>query len=95
MKLFTWYAGLEAQFKAVAALVLIGLLVIVAATAFHFVDAAFEEAETKGAAIERTQMQGKAIENVEKANAAAAKYRTDPLQRDAECLRDARNPEDC
>lgn len=95
MKLIAWFSGLEAQFKAFAVLALIGLLVIGAATAFHFVDAAFEEVETKGAAIERTNAQGKVIENVEKANAAAAKYRTDPVQRDADCLRDARNPEDC
>jgi hypothetical protein len=35
------------------------------------------------------------LNQVEKANAAADQVRRDPVARDAECLRHARNPEDC
>lgn len=95
MKIFAWFTGLETQMKVIAILAAIGLVVIALGTAFHLVDAAFEQAEDKGAAVERAEASGKVIENVQKANAAAEKYRADPVQRDADCLRDARNPADC
>lgn len=93
--LFAWFTGLDTTGKAVMVLVGIGLLVIVAATAFHVVDTLTETAEQKGAITERAAAQGKVIQNVRKAQAAAERYRNDPAQRDADCLRDATNPEDC
>lgn len=95
MKLFAWFTGLETQMKVIALLAAIGLVIIGLGTAYHLVDTAFEAAEGKGAVTERVVAQGKVIEHVEKANAAAERYRSDPVQRDADCLRDARNPEDC
>lgn len=94
-KLISWFTGLDTAGKAIMALVGIGLLVIFGATAFHVVDTLTETAEQKGAVIDRAATQGKVIENVAKANEAAARYRADPAQRDADCLRDATNPEDC
>lgn len=95
MKLFAWFTGLETQMKAIALLTAIGLVIIGLGTVYHLVDTAFEAAEGKGAVTERVAAQGKVIENVQKANAAAERYRSDTVQRDADCLRDARNPEDC
>jgi hypothetical protein len=94
-KLFGWFSGLDTTGKAIMALVAIGLLAIVGATAFHIVDTLTETAEQKGVVTERAATQGKVIENVGKAQAAAERYRNDPAVRDAGCLRDATNPEDC
>lgn len=90
-----WFTGLEAQGKAVAILIGIGLAIIATVTAVHFVNAAFEIAEDKGAVVERVEAQGKVIENVGKANEAGTRYRADPAQRDAGCLLDATAPDDC
>jgi hypothetical protein len=48
-----------------------------------------------GAAVQREADQAVTIERTEKANAAAETVRVDPVARDAECLRHARNPKDC
>lgn len=94
-KIASWFGGLATPNKAIMVLVAIGLLVIVGATAFHVVDTLTETAEQKGVVTERAATQGKVIENVGKAQAAAERYRNDPAVRDADCLRDATNPEDC
>lgn len=93
--LIGWFTGLETQGKAVAILIGIGLAVIAIATAVHFVNAAFEIAEDKGAVVERAEAQGKVIENVKAAKDAGTRYRADPAQRDAGCLLDATAPDDC
>lgn len=82
--------------KAVMALIGIGLLVIIGATAFHVVDTLTETAEQKGVVTERAATQGKAIENVKAANETRAAV-SDPRSCAAyvECLRSARNTANC
>lgn len=90
-----WFTGLEAQGKAVAILIGIGLAVIATVTAVHFINAAFEIAEDKGAAVERAEAQGKVIENATKAKAAAESVLRDGGPSRDECLRDSRTRENC
>lgn len=90
-----WFGAISTPNKAIMVLVAIGLLVIVGATAFHLVDTLTETAEQKGVVTERAASQGKVIQNVAKAKAAAAQYRSNPAVRDADCLLDATNPADC
>lgn len=94
MKMLARFSGLETRMKVIAILAAVGLLIIGLGTAYHFVDAAFETAEDKGAATERAQAQGKVIENVEKAKAAADTVHRDGIPL-ADCLRDSRTPENC
>lgn len=94
-KLFGWLSGLDTHMKAIAVLAAIGLVIVCLGTAYHLVDTAFEQAEEKGAIVERSEAQAEIIKNVEKANEAERRYRNDPAVRHAGCLLDATNPEDC
>lgn len=94
-RLTEWFARLATPNKAVMILVAIGLLVIAGVTALHVVDTLTETAEQKGVVTERAATQGKVIENVKAAKDAGEAVRRDVSVRRDECLRHARNPEDC
>lgn len=94
-KLLTWLSGLDVQAKIIMAFVGLAMVGIAIATAFHVVDALTETAEQKGAIVERAATQGKVIENVKAAKDAGEAVRRDVSVRRDECLRHARNPEDC
>jgi hypothetical protein len=93
--MIAWFKALDLQGKIGAILLVVGLVGIAVATAFHLVDALTETAEQKGATTERAAAQGATLETVETANAAKTRYRSDPAVRDADCLLDATNPTDC
>ena len=93
--MMTWFKALDIQGKIGTILIVIGLLGIVIGTAFHLIDALTASAEQKGVLTERAAAQGATLETVETANAAKTRYRSDPAVRDADCLLDATNPEDC
>lgn len=93
--MIAWFKGLDLAGKAGMAFLAIALVAILIGTATHLVDAAFETAEQKGVITERAAGNAKTLDHLEKANAATAQYRDDPALRDADCLRDATNPEDC
>lgn len=93
--MIAWFKGLDLAGKAGMIFLAIALAVTVVMTAIHFVDAAFEASEEKGAVTERAAGQAKTIENLEKAHAAKKRYRSDPAVRDDDCLLDATNPTDC
>lgn len=91
-----WFAGLDTTAKAIMVLVVIGLLAIAGATAFHVVDALTEAAEQKGAVTERAENLGKVIQNVEAANEVRADVRNERSRAGYdECMRSARNPKNC
>lgn len=90
-----WFKSLDLAGKVGVALLALMFAGIAVMTASHFIDAAFEMSEQKGAVTERAASQAKTLENVEKANDATNRYRNDPAVRDADCLRDATNAEDC
>lgn len=54
-----------------------------------------DSARDAGAAGERAASATTALNRTEKAHAAAEAVRSEPAARDAECLRHARNPDDC
>lgn len=54
-----------------------------------------DDAVTKAVADERGKQAGQTLNQVETANNAAEVIRSSPDARRAECLRHARNPEDC
>jgi hypothetical protein len=93
--MITWFKALDMGGKAMVILCVALLAVVAIGTATHLIDAAFETAEQKGAIVERAAGNAKTLENVEKANAARKTYRSDPALRDADCLLDATNPQDC
>lgn len=93
--MISWFKSLDIAGKAGMIFLALSLVAICVGTAIHFVDAAFGAAEEKGAIAERAAAQGQTLDHVEKANAAKTRYRSDPAVRDADCLLDATNPEDC
>lgn len=75
---------------------LAGLAVAVVALIFHlWLSGERKEAATKAVKIERQEQAAEIINRVERANNASEAIRRDPDARLAECLRNARNPEDC
>lgn len=94
-KIIGWFTGLDVQGKIIMIFVFLGLVGIAIATAYHLVDTLTETATEAGAQTERAATQGKALDHVGKAKAAAREYRNNPDVRDADCLLDATNPEDC
>ena len=90
-----WFKSLDVAGKAGMIFLVIAMVAILIGTGKHLVDAAFETAEQKGAVIERAAGQAKTLDHLEKANAASTRFRDDPALRDADCLRDATNPQDC
>ena len=70
-------------------------LTTAAMLARHAITTAFDRAEQKGAAAEQVKGLETVLEKVESANEASDDLRRDPAVRDAECLRNARNPESC
>lgn len=93
--MIAWFKGLDVAGKAGMIFLAIALVAIVIGTAGQLIDAAFETAEQNGAITERAAGQAKTLDHLEKANAASTRFRDDPALRDADCLRDATNPEDC
>lgn len=93
--MISWFKALDIQGKVGMIFLAIALVIIVIATATHLIDAAFETAEQKGAVTERAAVQAKTLDHLEKAHDATTRYRNDPAVRDADCLRDATNPQDC
>lgn len=93
--MIAWFKALDFASKAWIVLLAIMLVAVAIGTGIHFIDAAFGSAEQKGAATERAAGTAKTLEHLEKANAAKARYRSDPALRDADCLLDATNPADC
>ena len=94
-KLFGWLTGLDLTGKVGVGVLALIIAVIAVVTINHAIDAAFDGAEQKGAVTERAATQGKVLDHVAKAAEATDRYRNDAAARDADCLRDARNPEDC
>ena len=89
--ILTWFKA--NKLIGIVALVLIAIVII--GTLTHLIDAGQDQARDAGVQTERAATTGKVIENVQTANKAGEAYRTDPTVRDAGCLRDATNPEDC
>jgi hypothetical protein len=93
--MISWFKALDMGGKAMAIVFALLLVITLVGTGIHLVDSAFDTAEQKGAIVERAAGNAKTLENVEKANVARKNYRSDPDLRDADCLLDATNPEDC
>lgn len=93
--MIAWFKGLDLASKAGILFLLLAFVAICIGTAAQLIDALADTAEQKGAVTERAAAQGATLENVEKANAAKTRYRSDPAVRDADCLLDATNPQDC
>lgn len=90
-----WFKALDMGGKAMVIVFALLLAIACVGTGIHLVDTAFDNAEQKGAIVERAAGNAKILENVETANAAKKRYRSDPDLRDADCVLDATNPEDC
>jgi hypothetical protein len=90
-----WFKSLDLAGKAGILFLLLAAVAICIGTAVHLVDALTATAEKKGAVTERAAAQQATLEHVETANAAKARYRSDAAVRDADCLLDATNPQDC
>lgn len=93
--MIAWFKTLDVAGKIGMIFLALPLVAIVIGTGIHFIDAAFGTAEQKGALTERAAGTAKTLDHLEKANAAKARYRSDPALRDADCLLDATNPSDC
>ena len=78
-----------------AAVVLGGILWAAVATMNHATDTAVTVAQESGRTQQRAEQAESTIEQVEKANEASDDLRRDDVVRDAECLRNARNPANC
>lgn len=93
--MIAWFKALDMGGKAMVIAFILLVAIACVGTGIHLVDTAFDTAEQKGAIVERAAGNAKTLENVETANAAKNRYRSDPDLRDADCLLDATNPEDC
>lgn len=93
--MFSFIKGLPTapRIAAIAGLLLLAALAVTIAN--HFIDRAFDSAETAGATKGAAQAAEKGLSNVEAANRAADAVARDDRVRDAECMRNARNPENC
>lgn len=90
-----WFKGLNMVAKLSVVLTALALVAIAVATVNHFVDVAFQSAEETGAANVRAIVAEEGMSNVKNANEAAAEVRSDPVVRNADCVRDSRTPENC
>jgi hypothetical protein len=90
-----WFKGLNMVAKLGVVLMALALVGIAVATVNHFVDVAFQSAEETGAANVRAIVAEEGMSNVKNANEAAAEVRSDPVVRNADCVRDSRTPENC
>lgn len=93
--MIVWFKALGMGGKVMVIVFALLIVITLVGTGIHLVDTAFDTAEQKGAIVERAAGNAKTLENVETANAAKKRYRSDPDLRDADCLLDATNPEDC
>jgi hypothetical protein len=90
-----WFKGLNMVAKLSVVLTALALVAIAVATVNHFVDVAFQSAKEAGAANVRAIVAEEGMSNVKNANEAAAEVRSDPVVRNADCVRDSRTPENC
>ncbi len=93
--MFAWTKGLDLAGKLGVGLVAFVLIAALFVAVKTFVSGAFEASEEKGAATVRAEVAEKGMSNVENANKAAAQVHSDPVIRNADCLRDSRTPENC
>lgn len=95
MNIFAIFKGLSLAKKigvAVGVVIIIGLIIYTINT---FIGRAFDEARNSGKNEIIVETLEKGLEDVKTTQDAVKKLNTDPAVRNSECLRDARNPEDC
>lgn len=93
--MFRWIKGLDLAGKLGIGFIILVFIAALFVAVKTFVSGAFDASEEKGAATVRAEVAEKGMSNVETANEAAAKVRSDPVVRNADCLRDSRTPENC
>lgn len=91
----SFISALSIPQKIMAGVALACIIAIAIMIGLGFVDRAFDSAEQAGASKGAAAAAEKGLSNVEAANRAADTVARDPVERNADCLRHSRTPENC
>ena len=91
----SFIAALTVPQRVLAGVALACIVAIAIMIGLGFIDRAFDTAEQVGASKGSAAAAERGLSNVEAANRAADAVAHDPVERNADCLRHSRTPENC